>query len=198
VLTVEEVERLLALPRLDRPCGLRDRAVLETFYATGLRLGEGVALDLGDVDFASGAVRIRYSKSGHGRLVPLGKRLADTLQRYLAESHPLLSHDAAERALFLSRFGTRFSRASVMMMVKRTAREAGLPSVHTHSLRHSVARHMLAAGADIQDIQQLLGHRGLHATHIYTGLGPEDVATEHRRTHPRAGPAARLPREPPR
>lgn len=182
--TEAEVGRLLAAVVLTTPLGLRDRAVLETFYATAVRRAECCALDLQDYDRSRSELRIR-GKGGFERLVPTGEALAGTLERYLSQARPRLA-DRGESALFVSHTGDRLITQMANILVRRHARAAGLSGLTCHSLRHACASHLLANGADIRQIQALLGHVIITSTERYLQLFPHALAAEHQRTHPRA------------
>ena len=185
ILTVEEMERVLDVPNTETPVGLRDRAVLEVLYSTGMRRGECCGLDVDDLDFHRSAILVRKSKGDRQRLVPLGDSLADILKRYLADARPVLARKTGEPALFLSTHGTRFSLESTTQLVKETAKRVGL-SLTTHAIRHAFATHMLEEGADVRDIKRLLGHENLQSTGIYTRVRRNELRKTHRRSHPRS------------
>ncbi|MEW6277776.1 MAG: tyrosine-type recombinase/integrase [Candidatus Eremiobacterota bacterium] len=187
-LTPEEMQTLLSLPHPGTPQGLRDRAVLETLYSAGLRGGECCALDLEDLDLAGGLLRVRRGKGGKDRLLPLGRVHARALVDYLTAARPRLVQDPGERALFLTRFGTRLGLQTIQVRLRGYVKQAGftgrLPT--PHSLRHSCGTHLLQNGADLLQIQVFLGHSHVSTTETYTHLLPVDLVEEHRRCHPRA------------
>jgi integrase/recombinase XerD len=190
-LTHEEIASVLAVPDLSDALGLRGRAILETFYATGLRRAELIQLDLGDLDRARGTLTVRSGKGGKGRVVPLGEHAAHWLRRYLEECRPLLEVKASESALFLTGYGERFSRGFLGNWVRRVLKLAGVKRPGScHLLRHTCATHMLEGGADIRFIQQLLGHASLETTQIYTQLTIQQLREVHARCHPRGRRAA--------
>jgi integrase/recombinase XerD len=198
VLTVAEVARLLSAPDDHIPTGLRDRAILETLYSTALRLGECRRLDLDDLEWSMGLVRVRHGKGGRDRRVPLGPALGALLSRYLAESRPRLVKSPSETALFVGQEkGVRLSPIRYQQMVRDACAKAGVPRVSPHRLRHACAAHMLAGGASLHDVQRLLGHERLQTTYLYTQLCPEALAQVHQRTHPRARLSDVPPPEPP-
>ncbi len=186
-LTLEQVERLLARPDAGTWIGRRDLAMLETLYGAGVRVGELVGLDHDDVDLRGGMLRVQ-GKGKKERIVPAGRCAVAALRRYLAER----GEDAPERtdphAVFITaRSGRRISTRSVRRMVTRHAVAAGLdPGTSPHSLRHSFATHMLAGGADLRAVQELLGHENLSTTQIYTHLSHEHLKQAYDRAHPRA------------
>jgi site-specific recombinase XerD len=190
VLTVSEVERLLAVPARRRVLGHRDRAILELFYSSGLRCGELVALDLADVDLVHLEVLVRRGKGSRSRRVPLGERAAAAISLYLKGGRPELVADRSLRepaALFLSLIGSRLSKDMVQWMLRYRRRRAGLEGrVVPHALRHTAAVHLLLGGADLRHIQELLGHLDLESTAHYTRLDIRDLKKTLARCHPRA------------
>jgi len=186
-----DVLKLLDAPDASTPQGLRDRAVLELLYGTGLRRAELAALDLADVDLTGGTILVREGKGGHARLVPLGETAGETLARYLTAARPRLVRHPAVTALFLAGnrgpcAGRRLGAQSIRDLVARAGRRAGLTvPVSPHMLRHSVATHMLRAGADLRHVQALLGHASIETTQVYTHLSVRDLIEAHARAHPR-------------
>ena len=155
-----EIQSLLALPDLAGPFGLRDRVILEVFYATGVRRTEMTCLDHGDYDPSARTLLVRQGKGGKSRILPVGERAAWWLERYLAEARPLFSHLPAETALFLSGYGTRFSPAYLGNWVAGLMKKVGIYKVGScHLFRHSCATDMLEGGADIRYIQEPSGAR---------------------------------------
>ena len=184
-LAIEEIDRLLALPDVCSSFGARDRALLELFYATGVRRTEMVRLELGDFDPAQRTLHVRRGKGGKSRLLPVGDRAARWLSHYLAEIRPLLAGHPGERALFLSGYGSAFSPAYLGNWVARQMRKAGIEKKGScHLFRHSCATHMLEGGADIRYIQQMLGHARLDTTQIYTEVSIRALTEAHARSHP--------------
>jgi integrase/recombinase XerC len=186
---------LVEAPPADARSGLRDRAILELLYASGLRVGELVGLDVGDLDLDGGLVRA-LGKGNKERIVPFGSEARRALEAYLAE-RPRTARGAGGRepALFLNQRGGRLTARSVHALVSRYA--AGLPErrrAHPHTLRHSFATHLLGSGADLRSIQELLGHESLSTTQKYTHVGIEELIRTHRRCHPRAGRSDAGPR----
>lgn len=187
-LHVPEVAAILEQPSLDSPLGLRDRALLEVLYASGLRVSELVGLDLDAVDSSAGYVRV-MGKGSKERIVPLGSEAIAALGAYLESGRPILRsrRDDRERALFLNRFGRRLSARSVRNLVQRYGGEAlsgRRPSPHT--FRHSFATHLLDNGADLRAVQELLGHASVSTTQIYTHVTRERLRAIYEKTHPRA------------
>lgn len=181
-----EVENLLAAPSLKTAEGLRDRAMLELLYATGLRVSELVSLELGQVSLKHGVVRT-MGKGSKERLVPLGEEALDRLQQYLEESRPALlaGHGQAE-ALFVTRRGGAMTRQAFWYLLRRHARAAGISKhLSPHTLRHAFATHLLNHGADLRVVQMLLGHSSLSTTQIYTHVAQERLKSLHAEHHPR-------------
>jgi len=166
VLDVEEVVTLLAAPQGRGPIALRDRAILEVLYASGIRVGELVKLRVGDVDWEQGRLMVR-GKGNKERPALLGRPALQALGEYLAQGRPQLQRSPQE-ALFLNRFGGPLSARAVQLLVARHARRAGLPRrTHPHLLRHAFATHMVDRGADIRAVQELLGHARTVTTQVY-------------------------------
>ena len=186
-LSHEQVLTLLSLPPLDQPKGLRDRAVLEVAYATGMRRGELGALDLGDIDLAAGTATIRQSKNTYQRSVPLTRWALHFLQRYLEQARPQLTSPLSSNALWLGYRGGRFNIDQIVLRLRRLYRveEALGVRVTLHLLRHSMATHLLTGGADLRSIQEYLGHQELENTKTYTHITPAYLRQVHRRCHPR-------------
>jgi integrase/recombinase XerD len=184
-LTVDEVADLVLRPDERDLHGLRDRAMLEVLYATGLRVSELIQLRPGDVNLDDGYVICR-GKGGKERVVPLGKAAAALTRRYLQEARPRLQKKPAE-ALFLSRRGDPFTRQGVWKMLRHYARQAGLESkISPHVLRHSFATHLLERGADLRSVQLMLGHSQITTTQIYTHVSRERLRRIYEKFHPRA------------
>lgn len=179
-----EVEKLLNRPDTDSKSGLRDRAILELFYSTGIRRQELINLNLYDLDTQSGTLRVSKGKGGKDRTVPVGKEACYWVKCYLREfrSKWLKSR---EQALFLNASGQRVSSSLLNLILRTYGRERGEKRVTCHSLRHACATHMLRGGADIRMIQKLLGHKRLETTEIYTRVTPVDLKKTLKKYHPR-------------
>lgn len=190
-LTYEQVLIVLNLPPLDTPQGLRDRALLEMAYGTGMRKGELLALDLGDLDLGEGFVFVKDSKNNRQRKVPLTGWARHFLRRYLEESRPQLTSPLSSNTLWLNRYGTRLYRTAINLRLKKYyhVRKAlgGVPFAF-HQLRHSAATHLLVAGAPLVVVKELLGHSCIESTAIYTHLTPAHLLEMHHRFHPRNSP----------
>jgi integrase/recombinase XerC len=186
-LSAEDIGRLLEAPPRATVLGSRDRAILETMYSAGLRVSELVGLSLGDLDFAAGVVRVR-GKGRRERLAPVGSHAERALQRWLQRRkvHPREPSGPAA-PVFVNRFGRRLSTRSVGRMLEKYLQLTGLDSRTTpHSLRHSFATHLLDRGADIRSVQELLGHKSLVTTQIYTHLSTAALRAAYEKAHPRA------------
>jgi len=181
-----EIEKLLQAADLKTDYGVRDRAILELFYASGLRLAEMERLNLGDIRWEIGVVRT-HGKGNKERLVPVGRQALGWLRRWLAQARPAFAREGTENALFLSRRGRRISRETIALTVRRLAKRARIPKrVTPHMLRHSFATHLLAHGADLRVIQEMLGHSNIETTQIYTHVDRSQLQKIHRSHHPRA------------
>lgn len=186
VLTVEEAERLLAAPSADEPLAWRDKAILEFGYATGARVSEICGVELKDVLFDEGLVRL-YGKGSKERLVPIGRRALGTVSIYMRELRPRLEKGRGQGRLFLNARGGPISRVGVWGILKRWAKPAGISKrVTPHTLRHSFATHLLEGGADLRAVQEMLGHADLSTTQLYTKVDRDYLRTVHRTYHPRA------------
>jgi integrase/recombinase XerD len=184
-LSERQVEALLAAPDLDTPLGLRDRAMLETLYATGLRVSELVTLAGVQVGLAEGVVRV-VGKGDRERLVPLGEEARGWIERYLREARPVLLGRRAADALFVTRRGEPMTRQMFWTLVKRHAGVAGIHApLSPHTLRHAFATHLLEHGADLRVVQMLLGHADISTTQIYTHVARERLKALHAQHHPR-------------
>jgi integrase/recombinase XerC len=183
----EDMLRLLATPPSDTPLGLRDRAILETLYSAGLRVGELTGLTMGDLDLDAGLATVR-GKGRRERLALLGPPAVEALRAWLPAREALAGPGALHpAALFLNRGGTRLSARSVARMLAKYLTRAGLdPRTSPHTIRHSFATHLLDAGADIRSVQELLGHRSLGTTQIYTHVSTQRLRESYHKAHPRA------------
>jgi len=184
-LSADEVARLLAAPTGADPRALRDRALLELFYSSGLRVSELAALVLQQVDLENGFIRV-FGKGSKERVVPVGGRARDALATYLASGRPHLVKPKTGSQLFLNNRGLALSRVMLWMLVKKYAQRAGLAkNVKPHGLRHSFATHLLTGGADLRAIQEMLGHASISTTQIYTAVEPSRLLAQHAKFHPR-------------
>ena len=185
-LAEREIEGLLDAPDVGTTLGLRDRAMFELMYASGLRVSELVELPLAALNLRQGVVRVT-GKGGKDRLVPLGEVAAERIEAYLATARPLLAKGRQPRALFLSNRGEGMTRQMFWTLVKRHALAAGIVAkrISPHVLRHSFATHLLNHGADLRALQMLLGHSALSTTQIYTLVAKEGLKRLHAQHHPR-------------
>jgi integrase/recombinase XerD len=184
-LTEEEVEALLAAPDPGTLLGMRDRAMLEVLYASGLRVSELVGLTLSQLSLTQGLVKV-IGKGNKERLVPLGEEALGWVERYLRESRGLLLGVAQSDVLFPSKRGSAMSRQAFWQLIKRYALQAGISKpLSPHTLRHAFATHLLNHGADLRVVQLLLGHSSLSTTQIYTHVARERLKDLHARHHPR-------------
>ncbi len=190
-ISVEQVEKLLSAPSDKDTLGLRDRAMLETLYSTGIRVSELVGLDHSDLDAEQGSLLVR-GKGKKERLVPLGKHALGAIQAYISAAHADARYanawkDGQAQALFLNKHGGRLSSRSVRRKLDKYLREIGLdPTISPHTLRHSFATHLLENGADLRSVQELLGHQSLSTTQVYTHLTDAPVRRGYDQAHPRA------------
>lgn len=199
-ITVEQMQRLLAVPDRDTPIGLRNRAILEFLYATGARVSEMLNADIDDVHSEEtltdedgnditlpGYVRL-FGKGSKERLVPLGNYAHKAIQDYLVRGRPaLVAHGKGAAALFVNGRGGRLGRQGAWLILKESAEAAGLSADFSpHSMRHSFATHLLQGGADIRVVQELLGHASIATTQVYTKVTPEGLMEVYRMAHPRA------------
>jgi len=186
VLTRDEISRLLAQPRGDSPAALRDRALLETMYACGLRASEAIALELSQLDLEAGIVR-PFGKGSKERIVPIGSKAIGALQAYLLRARPRLVGLRDEQRVFVNLRGGGLSRQGLYKIVQRHARSAGLERrMSPHTLRHSFATHLLAGGCDLRSLQEMLGHADIGTTQVYTHLSADRLRDVYFDAHPRA------------
>jgi integrase/recombinase XerD len=186
VLSEGQVEGLLAAPDVDDPLGLRDRAMLELLYATGLRVSELVNFKVHEANLNDGVVRVT-GKGSKTRLVPLGEEAHDWLRRYLAEGRPALLNGRQAEAMFVTKRGAAMTRQAFWYLIKRYALQAGIAAARLspHVLRHAFATHLLNHGADLRVVQLLLGHADISTTQIYTHVARERLKSLHVQHHPR-------------
>jgi integrase/recombinase XerD len=185
VLTSQEAERVLAVPDVSTRAGLRDRAILELLYSSGLRRMELIGLDLSDLDDRRGVLLVRLGKGKKDRFVPVGRRAIEWIRRYLGTSRPALLGQHQSPALFVSRRGTRISRARMNERLRGYVVDARINKPGScHIWRHTMATLMHERGADLRDLQVLLGHAQISTTAIYTHISTERLQEVHWRTHP--------------
>lgn len=184
-LSEDEVDALLGAPNLNKPLGLRDQAMLETLYATGLRVSELVELKMVELNLSAGVVRI-VGKGSKERLVPLGEESNQSLQNYLSQGRPYLLKQKVSNAVFVTARGSAMSRQAFWYLIKKYAKKAHIQqALSPHTLRHAFATHLLNHGADLRSIQMLLGHADLSTTQIYTHVARERLQSMHSQHHPR-------------
>ena len=186
VLSVAEIDRLLASPTLDDPLVFRDRALLELAYGAGLRVSEWISVGVRDVMFDEGLVRV-FGKGSKERLVPIGRRAIGALASYVRELRPRLEQGEGRGVLFLNARGQPLTRMGAWKILQKYVTRAGIEKhVSPHTLRHSFATHLLEGGADLRAVQEMLGHADISTTQIYTHVDREYLRTVHRQYHPRA------------
>ncbi len=179
-MSINEAETLLNLPDLSSLLGIRDSAIMETLYSTGMRVSELVGMDIADVDFHNGIVKVR-GKGKKERLLPIGNHALNAIQLYLNK------RGSVKQALFLNKREGRLTERSVARMLEKYAKKGGMGShISPHTFRHSFATHLLDRGADLRSVQELLGHANLSTTQIYTHITTERLKQVYDRTHPRA------------
>lgn len=185
VLSLAEIERLLAAPNSDEPLAVRDRALLELAYATGMRVSELVSVTFQDILFADGVARV-FGKGAKERLVPVGRRALGAVALYAREIRPTLDRGKGRGVLFLNARGTPLTRVGAWGIIKATARRAAITKrVTPHTLRHTFATHLLEGGADLRAVQEMLGHADLSTTQLYTHVDRDYLRSVHKRFHPR-------------
>jgi integrase/recombinase XerD len=186
VLTVADVERLLAAPTVDEPLAFRDRAMLELAYGAGLRVSEWITLAVRDVLFEDQLVRV-FGKGSKERLVPVGRSAIGAAAVYLRELRPRLDRGAGEGVLFLNARGEPLTRMGAWKILRKHVEAAGIAvPVTPHTLRHTFATHLLEGGADLRAVQEMLGHASIATTQIYTHVDREYLRSVHRQYHPRS------------
>ncbi|MFC1624060.1 tyrosine recombinase XerC [Candidatus Omnitrophota bacterium] len=183
-LDIDQVARLIESPHLSDAYGLRDRAILEALYSSGIRVGELVGLDKGDVDFIAGVLKVR-GKGKKERLAPIGDRAVRAIRNYLEKINALNIKE--KKAVFVNKSGRRMSDRAVRRIVEKYIRKTALnEKISPHSLRHSFATHLLDRGADLRSVQELLGHANLSTTQVYTHVTTERLKAIYDKVHPRA------------
>jgi integrase/recombinase XerC len=185
-LTEKDIVRLLDAPGADSPMGLRDRAILETLYSAGLRVAELTGLNVDDIDLDSGLATVR-GKGKRERLALLGPQATAALKLWLSERGAVAAELRSQKAVFLNKRGTRLTTRSVGRLLEKYLAGAGLDArTSPHTLRHSFATHLLDRGADIRSVQELLGHRSLSTTQVYTHVTTHRLRDSYQKAHPRA------------
>lgn len=186
VLNINEIEAILSQPDTSKKLGLRDKALLETFYACGLRVSELINLKISDLFLSEEMIRV-FGKGSKERFVPIGSSAINWINEYLKNSRPLLEKRAkSQHVLFLNNRGTKLSRMGVWKIVSKYAKLAGIKKeVHPHTFRHSFATHLLEGGADLRAVQEMLGHVDISTTQIYTHIDRDYIKQIHRDFHPR-------------
>jgi integrase/recombinase XerD len=184
-LSANEVDSLLAQPSIRTKQGIRDKAILETLYATGMRVSEAANLKADNVNLEVGFLRC-IGKGNKERIIPLGKKAISSVKRYLSDRRPYWLRNKESDFLFLNRFGKKISRQSLWKLIKKYAREARIKKpIRPHILRHSFATHLLERGADLRSVQEMLGHANISTTQLYTHISKERLKAIHKMFHPR-------------
>jgi integrase/recombinase XerD len=185
-LTVDEVEKLIRAPRGRKPIAIRDRAILETFYAAGARVAEVARARTSDLKLDLGLMLL-FGKGSKERVVPLGKPAIASIEKYLADARSSFAKPTSDDTLFLGVRGRGLSRMHIWRLIKKYAALAGIKkNVHPHTLRHSFATHLLEGGADLRTVQEMLGHASISTTQIYTHVDRNRLKSVHHQFHPRA------------
>lgn len=198
-LSVSQVSRLLELPDLSKPLGLRNKAILEVMYGTGLRISEVSGLIRENVYLEEHFLRV-MGKGGRERVVPFGDAAVRWISRYLEDARPLLTKDSAEDHMFVNRNGRQISRQGLWKIIKGYAHQMGIRKELTpHTLRHSFATHLVEEGADLRSVQMMLGHASISTTEIYTHLSRQKIQEQYEHFHPRGddGPPDEKEEDPP-
>jgi len=186
VLSVEDVSNLLEQPDLKTPAGIRDRAMLEVLYATGLRVSELVSLKISDLNLEMGYIKC-FGKGSKERIVPLGSVASKYVKHYLEHARKFLASSLNEDTLFLNHHGHRLTRQGFWKIIKKYAESINLENdITPHTLRHSFATHLLENGADLRSVQEMLGHADISTTQIYTHLTKSKIKEVYEKAHPRA------------
>ncbi len=186
VLNINEIDKILNQPSINDVTGIRDRTILEVFYACGLRVSELISMKISDLYLDDEAIRV-FGKGSKERVVPIGSSAIKWIRKYLIESRPILEKKGKSfTSLFLNRRGTKFSRMGLWKMISQYTKLAGIEkNVHPHTFRHSFATHLLEGGADLRAVQEMLGHADISTTQIYTHIDRDFIKQEHKRFHPR-------------
>ena len=185
VMSLEEIERILAAIDLKQKFGLRDRAALEVLYSSGLRISELINLTVANLFLEVGHVRVT-GKGGKERIVPIGEEAVDFVRRYLDEERPKIAKDDSHDVLILNRFGRKLSSMGMFNLVQKRVKAAGITKhVTPHTFRHSFASHLVDGGASLRAVQEMLGHADISTTQIYTQLDRSYLKSVHREFHPR-------------
>ena len=185
VMTIEEIERILAQPDIKTNLGLRDKAMLELLYATGIRESELISLTMTSINTTAEFLTVE-GKGGRERVVPVGAFALQAVNEYLLNARPKLCKDITERTLFLNPYGKPMSRMGIWKIIKKYSVMAGIShDISPHVFRHSCATHLLEGGASIMAVQEILGHVDVATTQIYTHLTAKDLKDAHRKAHPR-------------
>ncbi|MDD5561178.1 MAG: site-specific tyrosine recombinase XerD [Candidatus Omnitrophica bacterium] len=184
-LSLNEVETLISQPDVRLRQGARDKAILETLYATGMRVSESTNLKINNVNLDIGFLRC-IGKGNKERVIPLGKKAINTIKKYLEFSRPHFLKNKVSEFLFINRSGNKLSRQSVWKLIKQYAKEAKIKKpIKVHTLRHSFATHLLERGADLRSVQEMLGHSNISTTQIYTHIDRDRLKKIHKMFHPR-------------
>ena len=185
-MNINEIEAILSQPDTGKKLELRDKALLETFYACGLRVSELINLKISDLFLSEEMIRV-FGKGSKERFVPIGSSAIKWIEEYLKNSRPLLEKKAkSQHVLFLNGRGTKLSRMGIWKIVDKYAKLAGIKKeVHPHTFRHSFATHLLEGGADLRAVQEMLGHVDISTTQIYTHIDRDYIKQVHRDYHPR-------------
>jgi integrase/recombinase XerD len=186
VLDINEVDKILSAPKVDDKLGLRDKAMLELFYACGTRVSELINLKVNDLFFENEVIRV-FGKGSKERLIPIGTSAIRWIDEYLKKSRPLLMKKSkSENILFLNSRGSKLSRMGIWKIIDCYVKEAGIEKdVHPHTFRHSFATHLLEGGADLRAVQEMLGHADISTTQIYTHIDRDYIKQVHKQYHPR-------------
>lgn len=185
VLTSKDVTTLLEQPKLSENKGIRDKAMLELLYATGIRVSELIGIDVSDVNLSMGYVRCSNNKGE--RIIPVGNKAVDAIKLYLEKARSEMIIDENEQALFINRMGARISRQGFWKIIKQYQESSGIQAdITPHSLRHSFAAHLIQNGADLESLKSMMGHSDISSTQVYTCFLDDNIKRVYDKTHPRA------------